>query len=70
MPSHSQPYEVLLDFMNDTPNCVTIQLLRDYGRNSGAIVLLYPGDTITLILDAGSVYRYALKSQSKVANVT
>ncbi|KAJ3559758.1 hypothetical protein NM688_g139 [Phlebia brevispora] len=57
MPARTEGYEVLLDFINDTHDCATIQLLRDYGRNSGAIVLLHPGESVTLVLDAGSVYR-------------
>jgi len=69
MPAPTQ-YEVLLDFTNDTHDCASIQLLRDYGRNTSAIVLLHPGESVTLILDAGSVYKYALKTHSKVANVT
>lgn len=52
MPASTQ-YEVLLDFTNDTHDCATVQLLRNYGRNSGAIVLLHPGESITLVLDAG-----------------
>lgn len=70
MPSHLQTYEVLLDFTNDSRDCATIQLLRDYGHATGAIVLLHPGESITLVLDAGAIYRYALKTHSKVANVT
>ncbi|KAH7931031.1 hypothetical protein BV22DRAFT_999301 [Leucogyrophana mollusca] len=70
MPVVTQPYEVLLDFTNDTHDCATIQLLRDYGRNTSAVVLLHPGDSVTLVLDAGSVYKYALKTHSKVANVS
>jgi hypothetical protein len=70
MPSHLQTYEVLLDFTNDSRDCATIQLLRDYGQATGAIVLLHPGESITLVLDAGAIYRYALKTHSKVANVT
>lgn len=70
MPVPTQPsYEVCLDFTNDTHDCATIQLLRDYGRTTNAIVLLHPGESVTLILDAGSVYKYALKSRTKVANV-
>lgn len=69
MPAPTQ-YEVLLDFTNDTHDCASIQLLRDYGRNTDAIVLLHPGESVTLILDAGSAYKYALKTRSKVANVT
>ncbi|KAH9950484.1 hypothetical protein B0H21DRAFT_536720 [Amylocystis lapponica] len=52
MPASTQ-YEVLLDFTNDTHDCASVQLLRDYGRNTDAIVLLHPGESVTLILDAG-----------------
>ncbi|KAF8898656.1 hypothetical protein BD779DRAFT_27888 [Infundibulicybe gibba] len=70
MPSPLHTYEILLDFTNDTHDCVTLQLLRDYGRSTSAIVLLHPTESISLVLDSGSVYRYALKTQTKVANVT
>ncbi|KAF8560430.1 hypothetical protein OG21DRAFT_1452538 [Imleria badia] len=63
-------YEVCLDFTNDTHDCATIQLLCDYGRSTSAIVLLHPGESVTLVLDAGSLYKYALKSRTKVANVS
>lgn len=53
MPARTEGYEVLLDFVNDTHDSATIQLLRNYGRNSGAIVLLQPGESVTLVLDAG-----------------
>lgn len=52
MPGTTQ-YEVLLDFTNDTHDCATVQLQRDYGRGTGAIVLLHPGESVTLVLDAG-----------------
>lgn len=70
MPALLQPYEVLLDFTNDTRDCVTVQLLRDYGQDTGAIVLLRPTESITLVLDSGVLYEYALKTQTRVANVT
>lgn len=54
MPARTEDYEVLLDFINDTHDCATVQLLRDYGRNTGAIVLLHPGESVTLVLDAGA----------------
>ncbi|KAF9270300.1 hypothetical protein L218DRAFT_1071753 [Marasmius fiardii PR-910] len=72
MPSLVQDYEILLDFTNDTSEPVTIQLQRDYGRNTSAIVLLHPSESITLILNSGSVYRYAVKTGPnvyKVANI-
>lgn len=53
MPARTEDYEVLLDFVNDTHDCATVQLLRDYGRNTGTTVLLRPGESITLVLDAG-----------------
>ena len=87
--------EVLIDFANDTHDCAAVQLQRDYDRNSGAIILLHPGESVTLLLDAGrcmpshggpkpalwevyshctpsagSVYKYAFKTRTRVANMT
>ena len=71
MPALTQSsYEVILDFINDTHDCATVQLLRDYGSATSAIVLLHPGESISLVLDAGSIYKYALKTHAKVANVS
>lgn len=70
MPSISQSYEVILDFTNDTHDSATVQLLRDYGRPSNRIILLKPGETMSLVLDAGDTYKYTLKTKSKVVNVT
>ncbi|KAI5121818.1 hypothetical protein M0805_003254 [Coniferiporia weirii] len=70
MPSISQSYEVVLDFTNDTHDAATVQLLRDYGRPSNRIVMLNPGETISLVLDAGDTYEYTLKTKSKVVNIT
>ncbi|KAJ3987497.1 hypothetical protein F5890DRAFT_1551306 [Lentinula detonsa] len=67
-------YEVLLDFNNDTSRPVSIQLSQDYGRNTNAIVLLLPSEAVSLILQPGSLYRYAVKINSgsvyKVADVS
>ncbi|TFK57195.1 hypothetical protein OE88DRAFT_1650822 [Heliocybe sulcata] len=70
MPSISAAYEVLLDLTNDTRDFASVQLLRDYGRNTASAVVLRPGETLTLVLDAGSVYSYAVKAHTKVANIT
>lgn len=70
MPSIVQCYDILLDFTNDTLDCVTVQLLHNYGRNTRSIVLLKPQESVTLVLDAGSVYRYAVKARTKVASVS
>ncbi|TFK77020.1 hypothetical protein BDN72DRAFT_873480 [Pluteus cervinus] len=71
MPSAYQPYEVLLDLTNDTRDSVTIQLLRNYGRAAdGATVLLHPAESITLVLESGTTYQYAVKKRTKVASIT
>ncbi|KLO20630.1 hypothetical protein SCHPADRAFT_863418 [Schizopora paradoxa] len=70
MPSIAQSYEVILDFTNDTHDAATVQLLRDYGCHSNRIVLLNPGESISLVLDAGDSYKYTVKTKSKVVNVT
>ena len=70
MPSVVQSYEVILDFTNDTQDAATVQLSRDYGCRSGRIALLNPGDTVSLVLDAGDTYKYTLKTKTKVINVT
>ena len=70
MPSIAQSYEVILDFTNDTHDAATVQLLRDYGCHSNRILLLNPGESISLVLDAGDSYKYTVKTKSKVVNVT
>jgi len=70
MPALTQDYEVLLVFTNDSHDCATVQLLRDYGRNTGAIVLLQPTEAVTLVLEAGSTYKYVIKTHSKLVSVS
>jgi len=70
MPAITQDYEVLLAITNDSHDCATVQLLRDYGRNSGAIVLLQPTEAVTLVLEAGSIYKYVVKTQSKLVSIS
>ena len=73
MPGLVQSYDVLLDFTNDTHDYTSLQLLRDYNNRNGntaGAVLIPPGETVTLVLDAGSVYKYVLKTCAKVASVT
>lgn len=65
-----QNYDILLDLTNDMHDPVSIQLLRDYGRQTSRVVLLLPTESLTLILESGSTYQYAVKFRTKVANVT
>lgn len=69
MPS-LQNYDILLDLTNDMHDPVSIQLLRDYGRTTSKVILLHPAESLTLILESGTSYQYAVKLHSKVANVT
>jgi hypothetical protein len=70
MPSLCDNYEVLLEFTNDTEEPVTIQLFRDYERSSGSIVVLNVSESLTLVLESGSSYRYAIKVHTRVVSVT
>ncbi|KAH9486857.1 hypothetical protein JR316_0000922 [Psilocybe cubensis] len=63
-------YDIFLDLTNDMHDPVSIQLLRDYDRQTGRVVLLHPTESLTLILESGSSYQYAVKFRTKVANVT
>lgn len=70
MPSLCDNYDVLLEFTNDTQEPVTIQMLRDYGRGSGTAVLLTASESVTLVLESGSSYRYAVKMRTRVVSIT
>lgn len=65
-----QNYDILLDLTNDMHDLVSIQLLVDYGRTGNSVVLLKPTETLTLVLESGTPYQYAVKFHTKVANVT
>ena len=70
MPAPLQSFDILLDVVNDTQDNVTVQLERDYGVSGSAVALVRPAESLSLVLESGSVYRYALKTQTRVANVT
>jgi hypothetical protein len=65
-----QNYDILLDLTNDMHDLVSIQLLEDYGRNCNRVVLLKPAETLTLVLESGVSYQYAVKLHTRVVNVT
>ena len=60
MPTSTVPFEVSLEFLNDTFGPVMLQLSRGDGEVSGGVTTSYPQETISLILDAGSTYHYIL----------
>lgn len=49
---------------------VSIQPLENYGRNTNGVALLKPTETLTLILESGASYQYAVKLHTRVVNVT
>ncbi|KAF9473128.1 hypothetical protein BDN70DRAFT_997818 [Pholiota conissans] len=63
-------YDILLDLTNDMRDPISIQPLRDYGQASSSTILLHPTESLTLILESGVSYQYALKVHTNVANVT
>ncbi|KAF9056249.1 hypothetical protein BJ165DRAFT_1432039 [Panaeolus papilionaceus] len=70
MPAPVDSYDVILTFANDMHDMISIQLLRDYGRCPSKAVVLQPGESQSLILESGATYQYAVKSHTKVANVS
>jgi hypothetical protein len=59
MPTSTLPYEILFDFINDSSNPIILQsttLLNDE-----SVILLQPGDSVSLVLVAGTIYYYKVK---------
>jgi len=71
MPSISTAYDVLLEIMNDSADPATVEILREgMAWNLSPVILLRPREGLTLILDAGSTYKYCFKSPAgRVASV-
>lgn len=65
-----EDYDIDFDVTNDMLDTISIQLLRDYGSQNGPVVLLYPEQSLTLILESGSTYQYAVKFRTRVVSVT
>ncbi|RDB28591.1 hypothetical protein Hypma_015445 [Hypsizygus marmoreus] len=71
MPTSTVPFEVLFEFTNDTINPATIQLARGDNEFSGdATILLQRGESVSLVLNAGSTYNYLLKQRSRKARIS
>ncbi|KAK7694834.1 hypothetical protein QCA50_002022 [Cerrena zonata] len=70
-PTCTIPYEVLLEFINDTPDCVTLQVFRqEDGTQTGAMLLVHEEESISLVLTAGCLYQYGLRQRGKEVNVS
>ena len=70
MPTSTVPFEVTLEFFNDTSGPVILKLSRGDAEISGSATTLYPQETISLILDAGSPYHYILTQHTLKAQIS
>lgn len=70
MPTSTVPFEVSLEFLNDTSGPAMLQLSQGDGEVSGGATTLYPQETISLILDAGSTYHYILIQHTLKAHIS
>ncbi|KDQ63663.1 hypothetical protein JAAARDRAFT_189213 [Jaapia argillacea MUCL 33604] len=73
MPTSTVPFEVLFEFVNDSRQSATLHILRsenDLETSMDAMVLLYGGENISLVLTAGSAYNYMVKQHGKEARLT
>ena len=72
MPTSTVPFEVSLEFLNDTSGPATLQLSHGRGDTevSDSTTTLYPQEIISLILDAGSTYHYILTQRTLKAQIS
>ncbi len=69
-PTCTLPYEVLLEFSNDTPDAATMQVLRREDGQAGPVIFLHRGEDISLVLTAGVAYKYALRQPPREAELS
>ncbi|KAL1951630.1 hypothetical protein VTO73DRAFT_779 [Trametes versicolor] len=69
-PTCTLPYEVLLEFSNDTPDAATMQVLRREDGQAGPVIFLHHGEDISLVLTAGVAYKYALRQPPREAELS
>ena len=69
MPTSTVPFEVSLEILNDTSGPAMLQLSRG-DAGVGSATTLYPQETISLILDAGSTYHYILTQHTLKAQIS
>jgi len=66
-PTCTLPYEVLFELSNDTFEHATLRVLppEHGGLRAGPTILVHTGDSISLVLTAGMLYKYAVAQRSK-----
>jgi len=63
MPTCTLPFEVVFDFINDGPGPISLRVVRSPQALSSIspATVLQPYDRISLVLNAGTTYHYALE---------
>jgi len=63
MPTCTLPFEIVFDFINDCPSPISLQVVRSPQTLSSIspTTVLQPYDRISLVLNAGTIYYYALE---------
>jgi len=72
MPTSTLPFEVLLTFWDDVDgeDCITVQRINEGGSPNNTTVSLDPQECISLVLNAGSTYRYLLVLRGRKARIS
>lgn len=76
MPSITYPAGVIFKLTNDTPDVVSLQLLKDYTphpdttRPSPIVVLVEQRQPLSLVLQPGVTYRYVLRKMDQAADIS
>lgn len=69
MPTSTVPFEVSLEIFNDTSGPAMLQPSRGNAEAPGSAII-YPQETISLILNAGSSYHYILTQHTLKAQIS
>jgi hypothetical protein len=68
-PTSTLPYEVLLTLENDSESPISIQVLDLDGTFAGVTLHKPVGETVTLVLTAGSGYLYSIRQRGTEARL-
>lgn len=70
-PTCTIPYEVLFELSNNSEHPATMQVLRGSdGSRTGATILMHRGENVSLVLTAGTSYKYGVKQHGREVNIS
>ncbi|KAJ3750280.1 hypothetical protein DFH05DRAFT_61579 [Lentinula detonsa] len=70
MPASTRPFDVLFELVNDLNVDIVLELTPLGGGRVSKNVLLGRGKGLSLVLDAGSTYRYTLMTTTRFSRMT